>query len=91
VEHDGYSLNTNRAPIAKNDLPEALNLLTIGKKSLVELQEYLQQNSGKPNMPKVLIKPRKEFARLDPYKAQTAAFSLIRKQHEKCQTLEKRD
>jgi type I restriction enzyme M protein len=37
VENDGYSLNTNRAPIAKNDLPEALNLLTVGKKSLPEL------------------------------------------------------
>lgn len=88
VENDGYSLNTNRAPTVKNDLPEALNLLTLGKKSLAELQAYLEQNSGKPNMPKVLTKPRKEFARLDPYRAQTSAFSLIRKQHEKCQALE---
>jgi type I restriction-modification system DNA methylase subunit/restriction endonuclease S subunit len=88
VENDGYSLNTNRAPTTKNDLPEALNLLTMGKKSLSELREYLKQNSGKPNMPKVLIKPRKVFAKLDAYKAQTSAFNLIRKQHEKCQALE---
>ena len=88
VETDGYSLNTNRAPTSRNDLPEALNVLTIGKKSLTDLREYLEQNSGKPDMPKVLIKPRKEFARLDAYKAQTAGFSLIRKQYEKCRVLE---
>lgn len=88
VEHDGYSLNTNRAPISKNDLPEALNLLTIGKQSLDELRNYLELSSDKPNMPQVLIKSRKEFARLDAYKAQTSAFSLIRKQHEKCVALE---
>lgn len=88
VENDGYSLNTNRAPTARNDLPEALNLLTIGKKSLEELRGYLEQNSGKKDMPQTLIKPRKEFARLDAYKAQSAAFSLIRKQYEKCKALE---
>lgn len=84
VESDGYTLNTNRAPTARNDLPEALNLLTIGKKSLDELRDYLEKNGGKQDMPKALIKPRSEFARLDAYKAQSAAFSLIRKQHEKC-------
>lgn len=84
VESDGYTLNTNRAPTARNDLPEALNLLTIGKKSLDELRDYLEKNGGKQDMPKALIKPRSEFARLDAYKAQSAAFNLIRKQHEKC-------
>ena len=84
VESDGYTLNTNRTPTARNDLPEALNLLTIGKKSLDELRDYLEKNGGKQDMPKTLIKPRSEFARLDAYKAQSVAFSLIRKQHEKC-------
>jgi type I restriction enzyme M protein len=88
VENDGYSLNTNRAATARNDLPEALNLLTIGKKSLDELREYLDQNSGKQDMPQALIKPRSEFARLDAYKAQSSAFNLIRKQYEKCLALE---
>ncbi len=88
VESDGYTLNTNRVPTARNDLPEALNLLTIGKKSLDELRDYLEKNGGKQDMPKALIKPRSEFARLDAYKAQSAAFSLIRKQHEKCLAVE---
>lgn len=88
VEHDGYSLNTNRTPVTRNELPEALNLLTIGKKSLADMSDYLERNSGKPDLPKVLIKPRSEFARLDAYRAQTAAFSLIRKQYEKCLALE---
>jgi type I restriction enzyme M protein len=88
VENDGYTLNTNRAATARNDLPEALNLLTIGKKSLDELRVYLEQNSGKQDLPQTLIKPRKEFERLDAYKAQSAAFSLIKKQYEKCRALE---
>lgn len=88
VESDGYSLNTNRAPTARNDLPEALKLLTIGKKSLDELRGYLEKNGGKQDVPKALIKPRKEFARLDAYKAQSSAFNLIRKQYEKCRALE---
>ncbi len=88
VENDGYSLNTNRAPTARNDLPEALNVLTLGKKNLEELRLHLEQSSGKADMPKVLIKARSEFIRLEAYKAQTAGFSLIRKQYEKCRALE---
>jgi type I restriction enzyme M protein len=88
VENDGYSLNTNRTPIARNDLPEALNILTMGKKSLADLRDYLDRNKDKPHQPKALIKPRSEFARLDAYKAQTSAYGLIRKQYEKCKALE---
>ncbi len=88
VENDGYSLNTNRAPTARNDLPEALNVLTMGKKSLSDLRLHLEQNSGKADMPKVVVKTRSEFIRLEAYKAQTAGFSLIRKQYEKCRALE---
>ncbi len=67
IENDGFSLNTNRTPIKKNDLPEALRLLTLAKNLPTNLPSPIGEGPG------VRLLSREDFARLDAYKAATDA------------------
>lgn len=70
IENDGFSLNTNRTPIKKNDLPEALRLLELGKQDV----EKLKNSPGThPLIKQMKVQTREDFARLDAYKAATDA------------------
>ena len=86
VENDGFSLNTNRTSIPENDLPAALQLLTAAKRS-----DYATQlstlNSQLPLTHRLI--PRADFARLDAYKATTAAWDFCRKFRTRADRLQK--
>lgn len=71
VENDGFSLNKNRAPIAKNDLPGALRLLTAVKQT--------GQLSPEPSPVKAKLLTRTDFARLDAYRATTEAWGFCQR------------
>lgn len=86
VENDGFSLNTNRNPIQANDLPAALQLLTVAKQA-----DYASQlstlNSQLPLAHRLV--PRADFAKLDAYKATSAAWEFCRKFRTRADRLEK--
>lgn len=70
LDNDGYSLNTNRTPVAANDLPAAYQLLHDWKHD-----RPLPAKAGVAYH----VVPRADFARLDPYRAATTAFEAVRK------------
>ncbi len=74
VENDGFSLNTNRNPIPENDLPAALKLLTTARRA-----DYVAQLAALNSPLQHQLVPREDFAKLDAYKAGTAAFDFCRK------------
>ncbi|HEX8429181.1 N-6 DNA methylase [Hymenobacter sp.] len=70
IDNDGYSLNTNRTPVAANDLPAAYQLLHAWKHD-----QPLPADAGVAHR----VVPRADFARLDPYRAATTALDAVRK------------
>lgn len=74
VENDGFSLNTNRNPIPENDLPAALKLLTTARRA-----DYAAQLAALNSPVQHKLVPREDFAKLDAYKASSAAFDFCRK------------
>ena len=70
IDNDGYSLNTNRTPVAANDLPAAYQLLQDWKHD-----RPLPAEAGVAYH----VVPRADFARLDPYRAATTALDTVRK------------
>ncbi len=69
IENDGFTLNTNRNPTEKNDLPKAVELLT----------KYKTDLSGgfEPPDRSVLVLEKTEFAKLDAYKAANVALNAV--------------
>ncbi len=80
IENDGRSLNTNRNPIKENDLPAALNLLTTYKKEPAAFNPSNNVASPDFNV-QYKVLHRKEFAKLDSYKALTAAVAFCKKEY----------
>lgn len=70
IDNDGYSLNTNRTPVAANDLPAAYELLHAWKHD-----QSLPADAGVAHR----VVPRADFAGLDPYRAATTALDALRK------------
>ena len=89
VENDGFSLNTNRNPITDNDLPNALNLLMDYKKLAASIEGNPEESDGKlaelaekyPVKFKVLN--RKEFAKLDSYKAVSSTIDFCKREYKR--------
>ncbi|HOJ06783.1 MAG: N-6 DNA methylase [Ignavibacteriota bacterium] len=89
VENDGFSLNTNRNPISDNDLPDALNLLMDYKKLAATIEGKPEESEGKlaelaekyPVKFKVLN--RKEFAKLDSYKAVSSTIDFCKREYKR--------
>jgi type I restriction-modification system DNA methylase subunit/restriction endonuclease S subunit len=76
IENDGFGLNTNRNPIAANDLPAALQLIEAARgedyqAALAKLASPVQHR----------LVSRADFARLDAYRANVAAWDFCRKRH----------
>ena len=74
IENDGFGLNTNRNPIAGNDLPAALQLVEAARgedyrEALAKLASPVQHR----------LVSRADFARLDTYRANSAAWDFCRK------------
>ena len=91
VENDGFSLNVQRNPIKKNDLPDALTLLTLCKTDLAAFKaavatttvgEVSNLADGFSRLSYKLLE-RDDFARLDAYKAHTTAWDFVKKQWKK--------
>jgi type I restriction-modification system DNA methylase subunit/restriction endonuclease S subunit len=83
IDNDGFSLNTNRTPIIKNDLPIALEMLQLCKTDLVAFKEkYIDITSANVDL-KYKLLTRVDFARLDAYRATATAWSFLKKQLEK--------
>lgn len=89
VENDGFSLNTNRNPIKKNDLPSALNLLIDYKKVLPavsskskESEQKVPEFSEKYNI-KFKLLTRKEIAALDSYKAVSSTIDFCKREYKR--------
>ncbi len=76
VENDGFSLNTNRNPIDKNDLSGALKILRACKAD--HSLKLLKKDSELKNI-KYSILNRKEFEKIDSYKAYTTGWELCKK------------
>jgi type I restriction enzyme M protein len=74
VENDGFSLNTNRTPIAENDLPAALELLETAKQP-----DYKSAIENRKSAIQCRVVPRVDFAKLDAYKASSSAYDFCRK------------
>lgn len=77
VENDGFSLNTNRNPIDKNDLPAALNILTALKQDI--------KAKIKDEGVSYTILPRSEFEKIDSYKAAVTGWEFCRNAFAKLQ------
>ena len=76
IENDGFGLNTNRNPIAANDLPAALQLIEAARgedyqAALAKLASPVQHR----------LVSLADFARLDGYRANSAAWDFCRKRH----------
>ncbi|GEM_PF-138565 len=78
IENDGFSLNTNRNPIEKNDLPGALKLLRAFKAD--GSVKAVKKEAGSI---KHLILKRQEFEKIESYKAYTTGWELCRKAYVK--------
>ena len=83
IENDGFGLNTNRNPIAGNDLPAALQLVEAARgedyrEALAKLASPVQHR----------LVSRADFARLDAYRANSAAWSFVRKFHARAAKLD---
>ena len=77
IENDGFELNTNRKPIRKDDLPEALTLLEACR---TDFHTFKAKDSQQAKV-KYQLLHRDEFKRLDAYKAATVAFDVLKKQY----------
>jgi type I restriction-modification system DNA methylase subunit/restriction endonuclease S subunit len=76
IENDGFTLNTNRNPTEKNDLPKAVELLTNYKLSITNTEKTplsFEEGQGVG----FLILDKTEFAKLDAYKAANVALNAV--------------
>jgi type I restriction-modification system DNA methylase subunit/restriction endonuclease S subunit len=82
VENDGFSLNTNRTPIDKNDLPDVLKILRAYKSSTKTpplTKGRTKVGSNTIEGMRSLVLPRREFEKIDSYKAYTTGWEFCRK------------
>ncbi|MEO6037357.1 MAG: N-6 DNA methylase, partial [Saprospiraceae bacterium] len=81
VENDGYSLNANRNPITKNDLPLAWEMLTVFRDQPEEFTALYGDADTAPtaDVLKFRVVPRADFGRLDAYKATATAKDYLKK------------
>lgn len=83
IENDGFSLNTNRAPIKENDLPDALHWLDMCKKDLEHFKIEIENQAENLFTKKLRLLHKDEFARLDSYKSISSSFNVCKKQFDK--------
>lgn len=83
IENDGHSLNTARLVIKGSDIPAATDVLLKFKHILFQEQNNLSINSDndftKTKFPFSIV-PREDFAKLDPYRSTSTAWSVCRKE-----------
>lgn len=76
IENDGFSLNTNRNPIAENDLPAGLQLIAAARQ-----EEYRAVLDALASPLQHRLVSRADFARLDAYRTNAAVWDFCRKRH----------
>ena len=74
IENDGFGLNTNRNPIAANDLPAALQLVEAARRA-----DYRAALTKLASPVRHRLVSRADFARLDAYRANAAAWNFCHK------------